>query len=373
MTKIMKFLPVFIFVMNVLGQALQNIMLPMFLSGSQDLFCVFLIYATFVYFLFFAMLDVILDLIFKNRGQLVHPQLSEPLFALAGIGNALNGAGSVFGGSPKRLPLTLQMAFMMFFNLLSPFMKLKAFALPTKPFWFNKHLWSAGILFLLSAILVTVDKVQHGGAGSFSPFGLLFIVGALAGVFYNIVQEKFMFPLDFQKMDLVTSLRISVKLLRKQLTWCFIFCWISVPLAMISGMEESGFSRIKFEASWGHLLPFGNIYMNLFNLGYIICFVTGIFMNHYDSSFNILTSNISSILSLWTGWVPSMMMITVGFVPSYGLTISAIFLSIMAIYPSYKYSLTMREEIAEAKHQATFKSQNRIPLLGGTFHMPNAI
>jgi hypothetical protein len=354
----MKFLPLLIFVLNVLGQALQNIMLPIFLSSSKNLSSVFLIYCCFIYFMAFSILDVLLDFIFQSRGQLVHPQLSEALFCLAGFGNALNGVGAMFGGSAKRLPLTLQMAFTMFFNLISPFMKLKAFQLPTRKFWFNRHLWMAGSLFVLSAVLVTVDKVKSGGAGSFNAFGLMFIFGALAGVFYNIVQERFMVPLDFVKMDLVEGFRVSVKILRKQLTWLFIFSWLSVPLALIPNMEEHGFSRLSFETSWGDLLPFGNVYMNMFNLGYIICFVTGIFMNHYDSSFNILTSNISSILSLWTGWVPSLMLVTVGFVPSVGLTIPAIILSIIAIYPSYRYSLTMRDEIAEAKHQQIFDQQN---------------
>lgn len=35
--------------------------------------------------------------------------------------------------------------------------------------------------------------------------------------------------------------------------------------------------------------------MNMFNLGYLINFFTSVFMNKFDSSFNMLTSNISAV------------------------------------------------------------------------------
>lgn len=108
-------------------------------------------------------------------------------------------------------------------------------------------------------------------------------------------------------------------------------------------------------------LPFGNSDMNMFNLGYLISFTTSVFMNKFDSSFNMLTSNISAVSSLWTGWMPSIRQNTVGFFPSIPLTVIAIFLSFVAVVPSYLYSMGLRELFASPRSKSV--NSDYVPLL----------
>jgi len=141
-------------------------------------------------------------------------------------------------------------------------------------------------------------------------------------------------------------------LLRRQITWLFIFSWLAVGLSNVPSFDQNGFTKATFYQSWADFLSFGNLYMNLFNLGYLISFLTSVFMNKYDSSFNMLTSNISAVLSLWTGWVPSIRDQTVGFTFSIPLTVIAMVLSCIAVYPSFKYSIKMKELI-QLEHRPT--------------------
>ena len=110
-------------------------------------------------------------------------------------------------------------------------------------------------------------------------------------------------------------------------------------------------------------LPFSNTYMNLFNIGYLINFMSSVFLNHFDSSFNMLTSNISAVSSLWTGWMPSIRDNTVGFFPSIPLTLVAIILSFIAVVPSYKYSLGLRELFQGFHRGSRSTSSDYQPLL----------
>jgi len=170
------------------------------------------------------------------------------------------------------------------------------------------------------------------------------------GMTYNVYQDRMMEHIHFEDLPIGQVFKIAVHVLRKQLTWLFILSWLSVLLAMIPTVDQSGVpTRAKFLSSWGDFLPFGNIYMDLFNIGYIVSFVTSIYMNKYDSSFNMMTSNISAVLSLWTGWVPAISMNTVGFVPNIPMTVTAMALSLAAIYPSYKYSIFLRRLIVKSK------------------------
>ena len=135
-------------------------------------------------------------------------------------------------------------------------------------------------------------------------------------VTYNTQQEKLRAKISFAKL--------------------FLFSWIGALLAFIPGFDQAGQLNSEiFLSTWAAFLPFTNLGMNINVASYL-------YMNKYDSSFNMLTSNISAVLVLWTGWVPAMMENTVGFVPSVPLTTLAMIASVLAIYPSYKYSLHMR-------------------------------
>ena len=81
----------------------------------------------------------------------------------------------------------------------------------------------------------------------------------------------------------------------------------------------------------------------------------------FDSSFNMLTSNISAVSSLWTGWMPSIRQQTVGFFPSVPLTVIAIILSFIAVVPSYFYSLGLRELFFNPRAKSV--NSDYVPLL----------
>jgi len=328
-----------IFIFNIIGQSMQNICLPLALSGDDDM-SVVLVYASFIYFCFFSILDVLFDVLSQEKVEIDQKTLVNVSFQ-----NALNGLGAIFGGSSTRTPLTLQMSSMLLLNLLSPFYKMWVFGISFKNILNKALIWYgfACILYLVAFLLTLVDKIQNVSSGKLSPFALFFVGGVIFGMTYNVHQDKMMIHIPFSKMTLLRSFRIAVAILRKQLTWMFLFLWLSVAISFIPTLDAAGIpTRDKFEKSWADFLPFGNLYMDLFNLGYIISFVTSIFMNHYDSSFNMLTTNISAVLSLWTGWVPAISMATVGFVPNVPMTVVAIILSGFAVYPSYKYSLFLR-------------------------------
>jgi len=183
-------------------------------------------------------------------------------------------------------------------------------------------------------------------SGTLSPYALVFLAGIYFGVTYNVHQDKMVAHIPFESYGLLRSFKTAVHILRQQITIVFIFSWFSIILTLIPTFDQDGTpTRAKFLKSWADFLPFGNLWMDLFNLGFIVTFVSNIFMNKYDSSFNMMSSNISAILSLWTGWVPAISTDTVGFVPSVWLTVPAMVLASAAVYPSYKYSLYMKELI----------------------------
>lgn len=153
--------------------------------------------------------------------------------------------------------------------------------------------------------------------------------------------------------------------------------WPAVLLSLIPGFDQAGVLTVeRFRATFAVFLPLTNWWMNSFLLSWVLVMITGVFMydcffflcsththtllipcrNKYDSSLNMLTSNISSVLALWTGWVPALMPGTVGFVPSVPLTTLAILLSLLAIYPTYRYSLQMRD-VTEQHSTALANSQ----------------
>eukprot|EP00047_Mylnosiga_fluctuans_P004860 m.236949 g.236949 ORF g.236949 m.236949 type:complete len:372 (-) comp13061_c0_seq1:43-1158(-) len=352
---------------NIVGQAMQNISLPLALSNGDDM-SVVLIYTGFVYFCFFSILDVVLD-VFCSRHVDFNVPYAEPQLVNVALQNALNGIGAIFGGSAERLPLTLQMSSSLLANLASPFYKLLVYGIPLRRFFALPMMWKwytvAALLYFLTFILTLVDKVRNVDSGEISGFGLFFVAGAVFGMTYNVHQDKLMRNIDYHAMGYLESLKICTSILRKQLTWLFIFTWLSVLLSMIPKVNQSGtFSSAVFLQSWSDFITFQNVYMNLFNLGYIICFVTSVFLNKFDSSFNMLTSNVSAVLSLWTGWMPSIRLETVGFYPSLSYTIPAILCSCAAIVPSYIYSKQMKNLVREHESAAAKASETR-PLING--------
>lgn len=359
-----------IFTLNVVGQAMQNIFLPLALSSGGDM-AVILIYTGFVYCLFFSILDVILEIFVPHQNLVIH----QPTLMNVGFQNACNGIGAIFGGSSTRTPLTLQMSSGLVVNLVSPFYKLWANDHPLSEFmkisakarW---HFVAACVLYIAAFILVLVDKLHNEQSGSLSPFCLLFIAGIVFGVTYNVHQDKMMTKVNFHEVSVMVSFKIAVQILRQQLTWLFMFTWLSLLLAYIPSFDQAGVpTRAVFEKSWAEFLPFGNVYMNMFNLGYLINFVTSVFMNKFDSSFNMLTSNISAVSSLWTGWMPSIRNETVGFYPSVPLTTLAILLSVVAVVPSYLYSIGFKELFDNYRPSSKRStSSDYQPLIPVTYH-----
>jgi hypothetical protein len=104
-------LGILVFLLNVIGQATQNLCLPLALSGGDDMGAVF-VYTAFIYFIFFAVLDVLFDVFMPQLAAFhSHEKIVSQARTWCWIGfqNALNGLGAIFGGSSDRTPLTLQM------------------------------------------------------------------------------------------------------------------------------------------------------------------------------------------------------------------------------------------------------------------------
>jgi len=355
---------------NIVGQAMQNICLPLALSDGDDM-SVVLTYMCFVYFCFFAIVDVLLDFAIGLTGGAFHLDFNSPdekselLLLNVGFQNALNGVGAIFGGSSQRLPLTLQMTFSLLTNLLSPFYKMWVYGIGWRNFFLDRSLlgwfFLASLLYFVTFILTLVDKLDHVDSGSFNAFGLFFVGGVFFGMTYNVHQDKLMRKIPFAEMTVLQAAKTCTALLRKQLTWLFLFSWLSILLSCIPNVDQSGtFDSDRFLKSWADFITFKSMYMNLFNAGYIMCFITSVFLNKFDSSFNMLTSNVSAALSLWTGWLPSIRMQTVGFFPSLGYTVPAIILSCVAIAPSYWYSKRMKRLVQLEGHD---DSTEKTPLV----------
>lgn len=331
-----------IFVLNVTGQATQNICLPLALSSGADM-AVVLPYMCFMYFIVFSLAEPVLDLFAPRPAFVVRPGR----VTMTGFQNALNGVGTIFGGSADRTPLPLQMSGSLIINLLAPAYKMWLYGHSLRKLPWSRSYAIAALLYVVSFVLLIVDKASKTSS-SINGFCILFFIGAWFGCTYNVHQEQLMDDgPPMASLTFVESLRLSVHVLRPQLTWLFIFSWLAALLALIPGFDQATLTSDSFLQSWGLFLPFGNVYMNLFNLGYVVCFVTGIFMNKFDSAFNMITSNISAVTVLWTGWVPSIAMQTVGFVPSVPLTVVAMLLSAVAVVPAYRYSIELKAVMSE--------------------------
>jgi len=166
-----------IFLINVLGQAMQNICLPLALSDGDDMAVVF-IYTAFIYFCFFSMLDVVLDL-FTSYDR---PTLNIKELLTVSIQNTLNGIGAIFGGSSTRTPLTMQMSGSLLVNLMAPFYKMWVFNIKPKKILTRQMLWYllACLLYGTAFVLTLVDKLRHVASGTLSPYAVLF----LGGIFF---------------------------------------------------------------------------------------------------------------------------------------------------------------------------------------------
>jgi hypothetical protein len=353
------------------GQAVQNISLPLALYGNEDM-GVFLVYTAFVFFVFFSILDVILDVL-TEKDDHISLHMSHRHMAVVGLENALNGVGAIFGGSSSRTPLTLQMSFVLFVMQMGPWYKLvRTFGGRAFGGWvkFRDGISRQGLLYygiacsayVASVALVVQDKVANQGSGSLNAFFLFFLFGAFMGMAYNVEQDIVMGRT--QTLELHTGVPIGhtlsflqymkrdVCVLRRQLTWVFIFSWIGVLLSFAGASQGGALTHDRFIESWSAFIGFGDMYMNLFNLGFIITFFTNIYVNRYDSAFTVIISNVAAVSSMWTGWIPSISAQTVGFSPSIWKTVTAMVLSGAAIYPSYKFSEHFK------KYCATLRGEN---------------
>jgi hypothetical protein len=347
----------FLFVAVVTGQCMQNVSLPLALSEGVSM-SVVLLYASLMYYIFFSLADIVMDVachVYAVPQKHRHTQVNDAQLVSVGFMSALNGIGVVFGAAPTRTPLTLQMAIMMVANLLAGRFKIFSYKLGAALPWFgrtefHKAFWAAWACYILAFGCLLVDKVaiaQVDDGSSLNGFCLFFVVGSLFAMMYNVRQDYVMADVDLSGVRPLASLKQSVSLLRRQLGWMFMFLWLGVLIAMIPGADQNTLTRKSFEESWAKFLPFGNTYMNLFNLGYLITFLGGVFLNKIDSSLTLTASNMSAICAIGFGWAPSIGMTVVGYSPNVPLTIAAIVLALLGLYPSEKYSAVLREHTAE--------------------------
>jgi len=359
------------------GQATQNISLPLALSDDIDM-SVFLVYTAFMYFIFFTVADILMELALSVLNVPLHvTDVSHKKLAVTGLHFACNGIGAVFGGSSTRTPLPVQMIFALISTLFAPMYKSLRLrihprsiyeALTKRERWSYALVWT---LYLVAMILVVVNKVQNTGAGSGNAFMLFFIVGTIAGMTYNVEQDICMKDATTEKLqsgvatrathqdlNLLLFAKRDMELLRRMNAWLFLFSWISVILSLVGASQGGPLTTEKFLHSWGKLLSFGNVWMDIFNLGQIVTLLAGIYLNRFDSVFTNIIGNVSSVSAMWTGWVPAIAMQTVGFSPSVPMTVIAMILSLVAIVPSVTFG--------KAFHRAITKIQNedlQMPLL----------
>lgn len=362
----------FALVLSIGGQTLQNISVPMFLSGSDVDMGVMLTYTTFIYFVFFTMVDLFLGF-FTPRGEQIAMDMNHKMIAWVGLQNALCGVGVLFAGSSTRTPLPLQMTFFLLANQLAPFYKV------LRRYGFHaQHLKCAfrglgkrgGLMlaaattaYVIAMVLVLQDNLSHDNSHhSLSPYCLLFIFGTLFTMMYNVDQDSCMSNartihiheggiIPPEKMNFLAHLRRDIMTLRYQTTWLFVFSWIG-PLLSLAGASQGGvLTQDIFYASWANLLPFSNKWINVLNIAYILTFFGNIYINRFDSAFTMIINNVSAVSAMWTGWVPTLMPYTVGFTPNYAKTISAMVLSIVAMFPSWEFSKEFRKGLCEADRQ----------------------
>jgi len=348
------------------GQTAQNIAVPMLLSnGSLDV-GVMLCYSAFCYFAFFTIFDVILSFIISRRNQIAI-NIDTKFVAWIGFENAMNGCGVLFGGSPSRTPLPLQMTFFLVCNQFAPLYKIvRRFGCDLRS-WretilgLGKKGWIAfgvsTLFYTVAMLLVLSDNLAHRASHPLTAYCLCFIGGTAFATMYNVDQDIAMencstVLIDAQppkraepeELSFLLYLKRDVMTLRLQTTWLFLFSWLGVLFSLAGGSEDP-LTQASFERSWALVLPFGNTWMNVLNGAYIITFFGNIYINRYDASFTMIISNIAAVSSMWTGWIPSMEMRTVLFYPNIAKTVIAMVLSLTAVIPSWIFSKTFKNAL----------------------------
>ena len=349
-------LAVLIFTLNVVGQAAQNLCLPLALTDNPNM-AVFFCYTALFYFFFFQVLEALLDLFRDVKFERPNSWL---LLSVA-MQNALNGVGVIFAGSPDRVPLTIQMAVSLLMNCGAPLFKVFAMDVPLskmKPglVWYAVTV----VIFGVALTLMTVDKLDNMDAGSSTAWMILFAAGMFFGMSYNVYQEKMVEKYQLQKLTKMDSFHLSIKVLRMQTFWLFVFSWLSFPFSAIDGVTDPILTADTFRSSWAEFLTFNSNYMTAFNIAYLITFFSSIFMNTYDSSFNMLTSNLSNVSILWAGWT-TMFQDAIGYRPSVAYTVPAIVLGFVGCFTSFKLS----ESVDNLKKTVDGESEEKRHLLNG--------
>eukprot|EP01124_Arcella_intermedia_P005606 TRINITY_DN13319_c0_g3_i1.p1 TRINITY_DN13319_c0_g3~~TRINITY_DN13319_c0_g3_i1.p1 ORF type:complete len:372 (-),score=64.17 TRINITY_DN13319_c0_g3_i1:26-1108(-) len=330
---------------NIACQSGLNVSLPLALSDEHTSMSALYIFCCMVFLIVVCFYELVLDLFFgRLRGN---PLINRIHFPLIGLQMAISGCCMVFAGSSSRTPLLIQMTGSLFISLLSPFFKFLVFRVDKKDV-INKELkWFlvSTLLFTTAFGLVIFDKTRHFET-HWSWFFLLYMVGLFFGVSYNVHQEFMMREVHLQST--LETFQTSLYILKRQIGWQFLFSWLMYLFAIIPGADQAGTPfQSHYAVTWSEMLKFRNIWINVFVGANIITISTNVYINKHDSSFNLITSNIAAVISLWTGWLPSYGKITEGYLPSYSLVIPAILLSVVAIYPSYRYSLEVKNIIQQ--------------------------
>ena len=327
-------LALLIFTSNIVGESALSLCLPLALTDNPNM-AVFFCYTALFYFFFFQVLEAVLDLVREVKFERPNSWL---LLGVA-LQNALNSIGVIFAGSPDRVPLTIQMAVSLLMNCGAPLFKVYAMDVPwskMKPglVWYA----ATAVLFGVALALVTVDKLNNvATAGSSTAWMVLFAAGMFFGMSYNVYQEKLVEKYNLQRLPMMDSFHVTVKILRAQVFWLFAFSWLSFPFSAIKGVTDPILTLETFRSSWGEFLTFKSNYMTAFNIAYLVTFVSSVFMNAYDSSFNMLTANLSNVAILWAGWT-TMFQDAIGYRPSVAYTVPAIILGLLGCFTSFKLS-----------------------------------
>ena len=365
-----------LFALATIGQTTENVTLP--LAVNQDVaMCVVLLYTGFTYMCFFTLLDSLLEpiaQILKIPIGRRHMKVHDAHLVLASLGVSLSGVGAVFGGAPDRTPLTLQMAMFMISNLCAARFKIWALRIKGIPWFgslnpkkwgrFQKNYWIAFVLYMGAFSCVMIDRLFVANVnGSLSPYCLFFALCTFMNMFLNVQEEKAMQGCEENQVgaSLFEYFKQYVSMLRRLTTWIFIFNWISIIVSLL-GADKQKISRESFEKTWSLFLPLGNLYMDLFNTGYIIVFLSTAFLNKIDASLTATSSNVATVISVLAGFLPTIGKEAVGYSPNPYLTVAAVIFAAIGIYPSEQYSKVLREatEHAHSSAYATIASGDDI-------------
>ena len=369
----------FAVVLCIAGQSVQNVYLPIVLSEGFD-FGPVMVYTAVFYFVFFSILDVIMDVaVFLLRPEVGdHGPITElrsvtqPVrFVLLGLLFSLNGIGALFGGSPDRTPLTVQMAIALLISCAAPFYRtIRHRGFGEVRAVIHRLTWGARICYLLclvmyvtAAALVVSDQIAHLGNGTWSPFVMLFAAGIVCGLLFNAEQDLTfanstivgikwrrtpkeavqIVPLKKStELPLVLLFKREVTFVRSVTTWQFATSWIAIGLSA-AGWGGAPMSREGFYDAWAAFLPLGNRSMNLFNLGQITTLLACVYINRYTSALTLLVGNVAAVTAMFAGFSPSIQMQTVGFEPSIPKTVVAAILAFTAVFPSMLFSKAYRD------------------------------